>query len=61
MSCTALGKATRVGHIDTVTLLLMRNAQPNLKDKVKIHCFKYTEKLEINCFSDYSGVDLSSF
>jgi serine/threonine-protein phosphatase 6 regulatory ankyrin repeat subunit B len=33
VSCTALGKATRVGHIDTVTLLLMRNAQPDLKDK----------------------------
>jgi ankyrin repeat protein len=31
--CTALGKATRLGHTDTVTLLLMRNAQPDLKDK----------------------------
>ena len=38
--CTALGKATRLGHTDTVTLLLMRNAQPDLKDKVreKIAC-----------------------
>ena len=35
MVCTALGKATRVGHTDTIILLLMRNALPDLKDKVR--------------------------
>ena len=33
--CTALGKAAKVGKVDAVTLLLMRNAQPDLQDKVR--------------------------
>ena len=34
--CTALGKAAKVGNVDALTLLLMRNAQPDLRDKVSI-------------------------
>ena len=57
--CTALGKATRLGHTDTVTLLLMRNAQPDLKDKVRgKNCMcpnTLCKKSGLSCFGGYRG------